>query len=370
MDQMKWAGWYLLAMASAAGPATAAPSAPFAATSAPLSIEDRGLRIELSDALSLGPDRLASGRVELIRQTESSASTLILLLDGTEIGRMQGAKAGEFLADHPGIRSALSDAPAYRGEATASGASTWPAAFLAHGDWLRLGRWEEGVTAGYRVDYLFSGVLVRRNRVGGGFRKRIKGIYVGVDLAYTSFKGELPDSLPHAAKAGPLGWGMELGFDFLRYRLGRAPLALPEYFWAEKDLEEKYFDRKTGGDGATLVRIFDASAEPAWEHEVHVKAGALRYSLAFAPEAYKSPLHTLALDDLPGVLGTWGMGALLVPEGFIPGGWYRFEPVTLARIDIGGRAHPIRFGAGRITYFRSVRNHFSLAWTGELRMEL
>lgn len=351
----------------------AAPSRA-AAWRAPVSVEDAGALEDIARALNRDPQEFKGHAVEV----SSGAGTLILLLDGTEMGRLGGGRAEAFLESHPEVRRALDGSSVGKagnageaGEAGAAGGkATWLSSFLAEGDWLRLGRWEERLAVEYRVDYLYSDVLVRRNRVGGALFKRFKGVYLGGDFAFHAFKGELADSVPRASEAGAMSFGLDIGVDFLRYRLGRAPLVLPEYFWAEKDLEGKWFARRSPAPGTTVVRLFEDGAAPAWEHAVEAKLGALRYSLSLAPEAYKSPIHQASLEDLPGVLGTWGMGALLTPDGFIPGGWYRFHPLTLHRFSLLGASRPVQFWPGRITYYRSARDQFRLAFAGELRLGL
>ncbi|HLP41819.1 MAG TPA: hypothetical protein VK465_09960, partial [Fibrobacteria bacterium] len=179
-----------------------------------------------------------------------------------------------------------------------------------------------------------------------------------------------PDSVPYAAKAGRIGGGLRIGFDYVRYHAQYAPYALPEYFWTESDLESKYFARNgaAAADPTQVVKIFEAQSPPSLAHSLETRVGAFRYTLTVAPDIYRSAIHYIALDDLPGVFGTWGMGMVATPEGFIPGGWYRFAPIRLAAMSLGGR--PLNLAPGRFSYFRSDRSLFRVAWSGELAFGL
>jgi hypothetical protein len=119
-----------------------------------------------------------------------------------------------------------------------------------------------------------------------------------------------------------------------------------------------------------VVKIFEAENPPALAHSLETRLGAFRYTVTLAPDVYRSALHYAALDDLPGVFGTWGMGMVVTPEGYIPGGWYRFAPIRLAGLSLGGESRSLSLAPGRISYFRSDRSLFRVAWSGELQFDL
>lgn len=351
----------LLAAALMAGPAGTARADAGAAVPAEVGPGDRP---DLASALGRDPADLAAGRLEILRLPGGS---LVVLRDGTEIGRLPEARAAAYLAAHPEPARALESMPASSAAGAPGGGSRTWLATLSGGDWIRFGRWKEGLVLGYRVDYLYSDVLVRRNILSGGFLKRLGPLYAGAGAEQAAFTGDLADSVPYAKGAAAAGWHVEAGTYFLRYRLSGGRAALPEWFWSERGLEGKYFARGDGG-GAKVVRILEPGSAPGLEHRLEARFGALRYAWVAAPSAYLRPLHLASLDDLPGVLGTWGMGALLTPEGFIPGAWYQVRAFTLARARLGGASLPLQGSPGRITCFRSARNHFRVAWAGELRL--
>ncbi|MDB5050881.1 MAG: hypothetical protein JWO30_3952 [Fibrobacteres bacterium] len=338
-----------------------------------VSVSDRGFLAVVSKRLGIETSKLSSGRVT-VWMRQGAAPVLIVFLDGTEVGRFDQTRAEEMLADFPEIRtqlaaggSGISPAEPADSEAGAKkGSGSWWSTQDRNGLWGRLGHWDENLTLGYGLDYSFSGVLVRRGRAEAAFVKKLAFLYVGGEVDYLSFKGELPDSVPYAAKAGHLGGGLRLGVDFVRYHLQWAPLPLPEYFWAESDLRGKYFGRGTAGGETKVVKIFESTSPPSLAHSVEARLGALRYTVTVAPDIYKAPIHYIAFDDLPGFLGTWGMGMVVTPDGFIPGGWYRFAPVGLTAMQLGDQAIPISVGLGRIAYFGSDRSQFRVAWSGEL----
>ncbi len=337
----------------------------------PVRIEDKDFLLDLQKALGLTDAIFQAAPIEVARAADADG-TLIAFSGGTEIGRLDGDRARALLDSHPEAERALAAAPRARSEASGAAAATaWPTG----AELLRWGAWKQEAAAGYAVDYLYSGVLVRRNIFRGGAFAKFGFAYLGADAEFASFKGELPDSVPHAGEAGHFGWGLQIGVDFLRYRLGSTPYALPEYFWAEKDLEGKYFTRNeappAGGAGGTeVVRLFDKDAKPSLEHRIEAKAGPFRYALTIAPGVYKTPLHYAALDGLPGGFGTWGMGALIASGTVIPGIWYRLRDFELGRVNIGGASRAIRFVPCRIEYFRAVRSQFRLAWSGEAALDL
>jgi hypothetical protein len=78
----------------------------------------------------------------------------------------------------------------------------------------------------------------------------------------------------------------------------------------------------------------------------------------------------VALDELPGLFGTWGMGMVMTPEGYIPGGWYRFAPIRLMGLSMGNGNMPLSLAPGRLSYFRSDRSLFRIAYSGELMFGL
>jgi hypothetical protein len=290
-------------------------------------------------------------------------------VSGTRITFPSGPKAETMRNTIATLMMIALAAPSHGAARTEAGErSDPPTAWESFAGWRRWGEWKREAVAGYAVDYLYSGVLVRRNTARAAFFGKLGFAYLGADVEYAAFKGELPDSVPQGGTSGNLGWGVSVGADFLRYRLGSAPYALPEHFWAERDLEAKYFAR--GADGSRVVRLFEKDAAPSLEHRVEARFGALRYALTFSPGAYKAPLHFAALDGLPGGFGTWGMGALLVPGDFIPGIWYRMRDFEVARVRIGGTPRALRFVPCRITYFRAVRSQFRLAWNGEAALDL
>lgn len=333
-------------------------------------VEDRSCREALAEGLKTDAQRLTSGAVEVMRTTDP-ANGLVVFLEGTEIGRLDGGQTQNLMERYPELESALSGSATAGGNSESENASSPLAGLFEDGAWKRFGHWEEKAAINYGLDYLYSGVLVRRNRLDVSMLKKVMDVlYLGAEASYLAFEGELPDSVPYAGKAGKFGWGISLGMDFLKYRLRSSPFALPDYFWTERNLDRKYFARNSPGGVTKVVKIFEMNAPPGLEHNIQVKAGVLRYELTLAPDTYRSALHLVALDDLPGVLGTWGMGVLRTPDGFIPGGWYRFSAIGLANIPLGEDSYPLRFSPGRITYFRAYRNQFRIAWNGELTFGL
>jgi hypothetical protein len=348
----------------------ALPSLSAWAQEAGIRVSDRQFLSAVSRQLGVDAAKINSGTVTVWKRG-GTAPALIVFLDGTEVGRFEKERAEAVLADFPEIRSGLAAgstgvSPSASVTEGPSGPRSWLSTQEKEGLWGRLGRWEENLTLGYAVDYSYSGVLVRRGRVDAALVKKFGFLYVGAELGYLSFKGELADSVPYAAKAGNLAGGARLGADFVRYHLQWAPSPLPEYFWAESDLRGKYFGRGAGGMQTKVVKIFENAEPPSLAHSLETRLGALRYTLTVAPDIYKAPIHYVAFEDLPGFLGTWGMGMVLTPEGLIPGGWYRFAPIGVAAIRLGERAVPVKVGLGRISYFGSDRSQFRVAWSGEL----
>ena len=329
----------------------------------PYPVEDPACRGDLAVALGKSTHAWYGGTLALAEAGDRSGG-LIVMFQGTEIGRLDKGRAAILFAAHPQVESGVRAAPA--AAAMAKGPES-PATALASGEWARWGEWKQEAVVGYDVDWLYSGVLVRRNKAKAYFRDRFGPIYVGTGAEYASFKGDLADSVPYARKAARFGWEVEIGIPFLRYRVASAPYALPEYFWAERDLEGKYFSPDRG---EKVVRVLENGAVPSLEHTLAAKAGPLRYSFILAPGAYKSPLHFAALDGLPAGFGSFGMGALITPDGFIPGLWFQCRDFELARMRFGQSSRSLRFVPGRIAYFRAVRSQFSLAWSGAVAMDL
>lgn len=326
---------------------------------APIRADDPAVRADLARTLGRPERDLAEGSVSVAREGDA----LVVFQDGTEAGRLAGPAALEFLARHPSLADALRAAPA------AVSQDSRPATLLSAAvDWRSWGAWKQEIAGSYAVDYLYSGVLVRRNQARAEAIRKFGFLYLGAGVDLATFKGDLADSVPYSAGAGSFGWSVSIAIDFLRYRLVSSPFALPEYFWAERDLESKYLFR--GSRDPQVVRILDPGSGPSLEHMVEAKAGPFRYSATFAPGAYRAPLHYAALDDLPAGFGSWGLGALFAPGGFIPGLWFRCPDFTVANPRFGDGPRPLRFSPGRIEYFRAQRSQFRLAWSGELALDL
>lgn len=343
-------------------------------------VTDHALVKEISKNLGLEESKLRSGTVSLFLR-KGSVAALIVFLDGTEVGRFEKARGEQLLSDFPDLRQQLAanasgsagsamGGPAESGDGAEGASHSWLSTQDKDGLWGRLGHWDENITLGYGLNYSYSGVLVRQQRVTGGFVKKFSFLYIGGETEYESFKGELPDSVAYAAKAGTLGAGFRIGIDYIRYHIQWSPFALPDYFWTESDLRGKYFARGAGTEPTKVVKIFESTAPPTLSHSLEARAGVFRYTLTVAPDAYRAPIHFLALDDLPGFLGTWGMGVVLTPDGLIPGGWFRLAPIGISSLRVGDGEMPVKIGLGRLAYFGSGRSQFRIAWSGELTFGL
>ncbi|MDB5104060.1 MAG: hypothetical protein JWP91_1749 [Fibrobacteres bacterium] len=209
--------------------------------------------------------------------------------------------------------------------------------------------------------FLLGGEL-HRIQFGGGLTR------MGAAVADTSF-GKSPLVLSHDFwSEADWSWGLAAGVPGLKYTLSLASGPLPRYFWMEPGAAAAIRQHKSGRvvnqwKGTVMEREGNLS------HTLDARLGILRYGFHFDSDAYRVPIQTFALDDLPAVFGTWGAGLVMASDILATRVWMDIPDASL-RLGMP-KAYPSRF---RIAFlhldlaYRNLRN-FNLGVSVRVKVE-
>ncbi len=171
------------------------------------------------------------------------------------------------------------------------------------------------------LHHYLLGVSLHRSQFGGGLTR------LGLETAPVPASSSLAASAPASAVPTPAAtaaaskpspdfwgdafwwWSVSVGVPGLKYTLESANRPLPEYYWLEPDASKSIQTRKPGSvvtqwTGGNLEKTGNFS------HTLEARLGYLRYKLVWDADAYANGVlvHDVAMEDLPAVFGTWGVG--------------------------------------------------------------
>jgi hypothetical protein len=155
--------------------------------------------------------------------------------------------------------------------------------------------------------HFLLGAELHRSQFGGGLTR------LGETVADTSILG------PRAADEDEFWgeafwwWSLSAGVPGLKYTLSMADQPLPRYYWLETRAPAAIRERRSGRvvnqwTGSTLELDGNLS------HTLDARLGVLRYQLHIDTDAYNMPIQTVALNELPGLFGTWGAGFVFASD--------------------------------------------------------
>lgn len=260
----------------------------------------------------------------------TSSTTVFLLRNGTEFGRMDREAWDSLVAASPSGKPGW--AAALEGPEKQEVPRFWEAGAWDAGSILAKADWPSGFAFGigssissvrsskpqFQREFefawnqrLFSHILLgaslHRSQYGGGLTR------LGDEVADTAGGKLAPLSSPEFWGDGFWWWTASAGVPGLRYTLSLASQPLPRYFWLETHAANAI---RTHSDGR-LVNQWTGrrlDREGNLSHALDARFGILRYGILFDFDAYRVPVQTVGCEDLPALFGTWGAGLVMASD--------------------------------------------------------
>jgi hypothetical protein len=289
---------------------------------------------------------------------DGAAATVFLLRNGTQAGALDRS-VWEALASEAAGRAAPGWAQEMEGPEKQDVPILWRALRLDKASLLLWADWPSGFAAGTGtsfsavpgsqpqiqrdIDIAWTqrpfghfpiGIALHRSQYGGGLTR------LGEKVADTA--GGLPPSgrIPEFWGPGFWWWGLSAGVPGLRYTLALANQPLPRFAWLDPAPAVAIRTHRSGRlvrqwTGTTLQR------EGNFSHTLDARLGILRYGLLLDMDAYRVPVHTIGLDDLPSGFGSWGGELILASSRAATHVWMDIPDLSLS---LGyPEAYPSRF---------------------------
>jgi hypothetical protein len=321
---------------------------------------------------------LSSGR--------SASSTVYLMRNGTEVGHIDRAD-WDALAAKPVQRGEPGWAASAEGPEKQDIPLLWSALALDRERALRLAEWPSGLSMGigssfstipsskpqYHRDLDFRwnqklwrhfllGAALHRSLYGGGLSR------LGVETADAA-GGNTPSGEKPAFWSDPYwAWSVSAGVPGLRYTLSLADQPLPEYYWLDPKAADAIRERKPG----KIVRQWSGSEMALGgnlAHTLDARFGYLRYGIRFDADAYRVPVQSAGMDELPALFGTWGGGLLFASDIFATRVWLDIPDLGL---QLGyPEQYPTEFRFVFLRLDMSYRNprSFSMGFSVRVRVD-
>ncbi len=237
---------------------------------------------------------------------------LVLLRAGTEIQELPGFAlallGGTVRREEPMGTPRPSETNVWRG--------LWDRRDSAF-DWLQ---WPTGVS----LDFQSAVTLVKG--AGPEFDRRVDFVWRDRPIRWTSFEvgvhrsqygGGLSQQLLDPADTGNAGawgpgywwWHAAVGVPGVKWEVDLADRPFPEFYWMDIDASHAALTRTSG----VLVRQWEkgVTLPGNLSQALHLKFAALRYSIHFDGDAYRTPVQEIGLADLASPFGPFGFGFLI-----------------------------------------------------------
>ncbi|HKP97130.1 MAG TPA: hypothetical protein VJ385_15380 [Fibrobacteria bacterium] len=210
--------------------------------------------------------------------------------------------------------------------------------------------------------HFLLGAQLHRSQFGGGLSR------LGRSVADTA-GGRLPRGVPQEFWSDAYWWwALSAGVPGLRYTLSQADRPLPDFYWLDPAPVRAIRNHASGRvvnqwQGATLERSGN------FAHTLDARFGVLRYGFHWDADAYRVPIQTAGLDDLPALFGTWGGGLILASDILATRLWLDIPDLTL-KLGLP-EAFPSRFRVAFLHFDMAYRNpgSFSLGISVRVRVD-
>jgi hypothetical protein len=320
-----------------------------------------------------GPAPLPKGTFYLDKasaQKRSGSGCLILIHNGTEIGRDNIEKFEDAFIKHLAARSSSKkrkDGLHLTPYRTLAGITDYYSS-LSMRSWLKeAGRWEEGLTVSYGLDP--NGVTVAwyvRDDVRIEWLRSARNFFFGADLLLTKYHGTLARALDEPTMREDnrqINWALTAGMPFLRCELRSRTSHIPDLLWLEDRVDEVV---KMRSGRITHGKVGDEDAIGFNKRYLYMvlraKMGRVHYSMHIDRRAFRYPLHSLWVHDIPMGYLEWGAGMAFTSGLAIPGASLSINPLSFVVGKRIGRPVNIEMMPIRIdAYVRGLKQwHFSL----------
>jgi hypothetical protein len=361
---------------------------------------DRAAILELSDTAliahawrALFPDSLPpeGEYIALIPAGEgagegtSPASEVFLLRNGTEVGRFDRAEWDQLVARAPTKRhqwaAALEgpdkqevpllweagkwDLPAILDRAE------WPAGFtFGVGSGVGMARsskpqYQRNIDFGWDqkvFGHFLLGASLHRSQYGGGLTR------VGEEVADTAGGRLAPLFSPPFWGDGYWGWAFSAGVPGLRYTLSLADQPVPKYFWLETRASNAI---RTHSQGRLISQWTGDKMELSGNlsQSVDARFGVMRYGILFDFDAYRVPVQTVGVDDLPALFGSWGAGLVIASDLLATRAWVDIPDAALTLDAPRNWPTRFRFAFLRLEFDYRNQKSFSLGLSVRLNIQ-
>jgi hypothetical protein len=327
---------------------------------------------------TLFPDSLVPvGEYQILIPGESTAgedgASVYLLRNGTETGRMDRS-AWDALAANAADEAAKQGKPAWAEDAEGPEKKAVPLLWHAL-KWdaktvLRWAEWPAGFTAGIGsslssiavskpqferdIDFAWTqkpfghfplGVELHRSQYGGGLSR------LGETVADTAGGRPPSGTVRDFWGEADWWWGLSAGVPGLKYTLALADQPMPRYYWLEPSSVAAIRGHRQG----RLVKQWTGSSlglQGNLSHTLDARLGILRYAIHSDPDAYRVPVQTAGLDDLPAWFGSWGGGLIFASDIMATQIW----------VDIPDLALKLNAPASLPSVFHITYLHFDMAY--------
>ena len=290
----------------------------------------------------------------LLPKGQAAEGEAHLLRNGTEAGHLNRST----------WQQVASNTKKERGEGWTSPSSSsarqevplvWKAVRFNRKTLLAWTEWPAGLTIGLgtSVSAMPSGKPQSQRDIEFGWSQKLYRHYLlAAEIHRAQFGGGLT-STGSAAFWGDAywGWSMSTGLPGLKYTLALANQPLPEYFWLDSRAATAIQSHQVG-------RVVKQWTGPSLEmagnlsHTLDARLGYLRYGFHFDTDAYRMPIQTVALDELPALFGTWGTGLVMASNLLATHFWLDIPDLALTL------PHPMAYPS----HFRIAFLHLDLAY--------
>ncbi len=211
---------------------------------------------------------------------------------------------------------------------------------------------------------------LQRNLDFAWSQKLYRHYVLGLEIHRDQFGGGITQNQTASAFWGNAywAWSLSAGIPGLKYTVALANQPLPEFFWLETRATTAITTHKPG---RVVTQWTGTSLEKSGNlaHTADARLGYLRYAVHFDKDAYHMAIHTVSLDEMPALFGTWGTGIVIASSQMATRVWFDIPDLALTLPH--PQAYPTNF---RIAFlrldlaYRSLRN-FNLGVAVRLRIQ-
>ena len=345
-------------------------------------LTDRVFVERLAKQMGYAKELPSSGTYE-VAQSFDPDPLVILIYNGTELGRLNAVQSKELLTNYPGLFDNYNQGNQQTKNSVIN-------KFDSGNKLLKLAQWTTGIDLEAKQDYMFSGTLVRRDNFNlsmlygaGGF------LFIGGGGGVNLYTGALAEKISEKFDLSTFGYNVsgKVGIPGVMVEIDYLQAPYGEYFWLERDLEQLWFHHDKGnydptflndkkfdtiedeereedtGDGDPELIIFDGTLAEPDPLTIKIKTK-LWYGHAdvYLNGAYASPVIRLYFDEIPAIFGQWGMGFTYAGSNWVPGVWADILPWNFYNMEIGYDSYPLHWTPVSIYYHRIVKDQFLIGF--------